>query len=30
MIVRRTDRLVVLGMTGKQGTFWTKKNLTRA
>ena len=25
MIVRRTDRVVVLGMTGKQGTFWTEK-----
>ena len=25
MIVRRGDRVVVLGMTGKQGTFWTEK-----
>lgn len=25
MIVRRGDRLVVLGMTGRQGTFWTEK-----
>jgi succinyl-CoA synthetase alpha subunit len=25
MIVRKTDRVVVLGMTGKQGTFWTEK-----
>lgn len=25
MIVRRTDRVVVQGITGKQGTFWTEK-----
>jgi succinyl-CoA synthetase alpha subunit len=25
MIVRKKDRVVVLGMTGKQGTFWTEK-----
>ncbi len=25
MIVRRKDKLVVLGMTGRQGTFWTEK-----
>ena len=25
MIVRKTDRVVVLGITGKQGTFWTEK-----
>jgi len=25
MIVRRNDRVVVLGITGKQGTFWTEK-----
>ncbi len=25
MIVRQRDRVVVLGMTGKQGTFWTEK-----
>jgi succinyl-CoA synthetase alpha subunit len=25
MIVRNKDRVVVLGMTGKQGTFWTEK-----
>jgi succinyl-CoA synthetase alpha subunit len=25
MIVRKQDRVVVLGMTGKQGTFWTEK-----
>ncbi len=25
MIVRRKDRVVVLGITGKQGTFWTEK-----
>jgi succinyl-CoA synthetase alpha subunit len=25
MIVRRQDRVVVLGMTGKQGTFWAEK-----
>ena len=25
MIVRKTDRVIVLGMTGKQGTFWTEK-----
>jgi succinyl-CoA synthetase alpha subunit len=25
MIVRRKDRVVVLGVTGKQGTFWTEK-----
>jgi len=27
MIVRRADSLVVLGMTGRQGTFWTEKML---
>ena len=27
MIVRRTDRVVVQGITGKQGTFWTEKML---
>lgn len=25
MIVRKNDRVVVLGITGKQGTFWTEK-----
>lgn len=25
MIVRKTDRVIVLGITGKQGTFWTEK-----
>jgi succinyl-CoA synthetase alpha subunit len=25
MIVRRKDRVIVLGITGKQGTFWTEK-----
>jgi succinyl-CoA synthetase alpha subunit len=25
MIVRKKDRVIVLGMTGKQGTFWTEK-----
>ena len=25
MIVRKKDRVVVLGVTGKQGTFWTEK-----
>jgi succinyl-CoA synthetase alpha subunit len=25
MIVRRKDRIIVLGITGKQGTFWTEK-----
>jgi succinyl-CoA synthetase alpha subunit len=25
MIVRRTDKVLVLGMTGKQGTFWTER-----
>ncbi|MGB7257391.1 MAG: succinate--CoA ligase subunit alpha [Pseudolabrys sp.] len=25
MIVRKKDRIVVLGITGKQGTFWTEK-----
>ena len=25
MIVRKNDRAVVLGITGKQGTFWTEK-----
>jgi succinyl-CoA synthetase alpha subunit len=25
MIVRKHDRIVVLGITGKQGTFWTEK-----
>jgi succinyl-CoA synthetase alpha subunit len=28
MIVRRADRVVVLGITGRQGTFWTEKMLT--
>jgi succinyl-CoA synthetase alpha subunit len=27
MIVRRRDRVIVLGITGKQGTFWTEKML---
>ncbi len=27
MIVRRTDRVVVQGITGKQGTFWTERML---
>jgi succinyl-CoA synthetase alpha subunit len=27
MIVRKRDRVVVLGITGKQGTFWTEKML---
>jgi succinyl-CoA synthetase alpha subunit len=27
MIVRKKDRTVVLGITGKQGTFWTEKML---
>jgi succinyl-CoA synthetase alpha subunit len=27
MIVRRKDRVIVLGATGKQGTFWTEKML---
>lgn len=27
MIVRKQDRVIVLGMTGKQGTFWTEKML---
>ena len=27
MIVRKKDRVVVLGITGKQGTFWTEKML---
>jgi succinyl-CoA synthetase alpha subunit len=27
MIVRRQDRVIVLGITGKQGTFWTEKML---
>src|SRR6476620_10037244 len=25
MIVRKKDRVMVLGITGKQGTFWTEK-----
>jgi succinyl-CoA synthetase alpha subunit len=25
MIVRKNDRVIVLGITGKQGTFWTEK-----
>ena len=25
MIVRKKDRVVVLGITGKQGTFWIEK-----
>ena len=25
MIVRKKDRVIVLGITGKQGTFWTEK-----
>jgi succinyl-CoA synthetase alpha subunit len=25
MIIRRKDRVIVLGITGKQGTFWTEK-----
>ncbi|HTH33931.1 MAG TPA: CoA-binding protein, partial [Xanthobacteraceae bacterium] len=25
MIVRKNDRVVVIGITGKQGTFWTEK-----
>src|SRR5947207_862520 len=25
MIVRRKDRIIVLGITGKQGAFWTEK-----
>ena len=25
MIVRRTDRVIVMGITGKQGTFWTER-----
>lgn len=25
MIVRKKDKVIVLGMTGKQGTFWTEK-----
>ncbi len=25
MIVRKEDKVIVLGMTGKQGTFWTEK-----
>jgi len=28
MIVRKTDRVIVLGITGRQGTFWTEKMLT--
>lgn len=28
MIVRKTDRVVVLGITGKQGTFWTEKMIS--
>ena len=27
MIVRRADRVVVQGMTGRQGSFWTEKML---
>ena len=25
MIVRKKDRVVVLGITGKQGTFWAER-----
>ena len=25
MIIRRTDRVLVMGITGKQGTFWTER-----
>lgn len=25
MIIRKSDRVIVLGVTGKQGTFWTEK-----
>ena len=25
MIVRGTDRVLVMGITGKQGTFWTER-----
>ena len=25
MIVRKNNRVIVLGITGKQGTFWTEK-----
>ena len=28
MIVRRQDRVIVLGITGKQGTFWTEKMIS--
>ena len=27
MIVRKKDRVIVLGITGKQGMFWTEKML---
>lgn len=27
MIVRKGDKVVVLGITGRQGTFWTEKML---
>ena len=27
MIVRRKDRVIVLGITGRQGTFWTERML---
>ena len=25
MIIRGTDRVLVMGITGKQGTFWTER-----
>ena len=25
MIVRKTDRIIIQGITGKQGTFWTER-----
>ncbi|MGB8432547.1 MAG: CoA-binding protein, partial [Pseudolabrys sp.] len=28
MIVRKNDRVIVLGITGKQGTFWTEKMIS--
>lgn len=28
MIIRKTDRVIVLGITGKQGTFWTEKMIS--
>ena len=30
MIVRKSDKVIVLGITGRQGTFWTEKMLARA